>query len=422
MATALKQEKPSDRPAVSIRNVSKRYRIRSAPENRLVSLLFPRYISPSHRLDQWALRDVSFDIPRGRKLALIGENGSGKSTLLKLIARLIKPTSGEIVVNGSVLPLLELGAGFHPELTGYENVFLQGAVLGLSRDEIRARLGDIVAFSGLEDFMESPVKYYSTGMFVRLGFSVAIHCNPDILLLDEILAVGDADFQDKSFHKMMEFVGTGRTLILVSHNLFAVKEICEEAIWLDDGRIRASGPAREIVQAYMEWASERIKPFEENAKRYRSARWEPPPKVPKCRIRSLRLLDSAGNECAEVLSRDPMAIEIECDSECDIADVDCRIVFRSKRDTPILQADSFVEGERLSLPAGRSVIRVSVGYLVAKQALYDVEAILYYKPPDYSPATLDTARTRLRVRNPDGIQTNYYLDSEWRFELRGRGD
>ena len=196
MAIAAEQPVTKSDLAVSVRRLSKVYRVRSAPEKRWVSLVLPRYVSPANRLDHWVLRDISFDLPRGRKLAIVGENGSGKSTLLKMVAGLIRPTSGEVAINGSVLPLLELGAGFHPDLTGYENVFLQGSVFGLSRDEIRSRLGDIVAFSGLGEFMDAPVKYYSSGMFVRLGFSVAIHCHPDILLLDEILAVGDAFFQD----------------------------------------------------------------------------------------------------------------------------------------------------------------------------------------------------------------------------------
>jgi len=417
MATPMQIPLPSDNLAISVRRLCKLYQIRSAPEPRWLSLLLPRYISRANRLGRWALRDISFDLPRGRKLALIGENGSGKSTLLKLIARLIEPTSGEIVVKGSVLPLLELGAGFHPDLTGYENVFLQGAVLGLSRNEIRRRLKDIVLFSGLADFMDTPVKYYSAGMFVRLGFSVAVHCNPNILLVDEILAVGDADFQDKSFHKMMEFVGEGRTLILVSHSLFAVREICDEAIWLEEGRIRAIGRARDIVEAYIHYNYDRTRPFGTSRRKSLapSQRTAPAPHV--CRIVGVRLLDSSGMPCEKVVSKEPLLIEIECEADGEITDVGCRLVFRSKKDTPILQCDSISEGTALVLPRGRSTIHAAIASFVAKQAIYDIEVFLFFKAAGLAAIPIAETRSRLVVVNPDGIQTNYYLDIRWQFEL-----
>ena len=405
----------SDGAAISAHNLSKLYHVRAAPESRWVNLLLPRYVSSANRLDHWALRDVSFDVRRGRKLALVGENGSGKSTLLKIIARLIQPTSGEVAVNGSVLPLLELGAGFHPDLTGYENVFLQGAVLGLSREEIRRRLGDIIAFSGLADFMDTPVKYYSAGMFVRLGFSVAIHCNPDILLVDEILAVGDADFQDKSFHKMMEFVGQGRTLILVSHSIFAIREICDEAIWLDEGRIRAAGPAREVAEAYMRWSRDRARPFEESRRKGRASPLPPAPTPHGCRIAGVRFLESNGQPCEKILSKDPLVVAIECEADGEIADVGCRVVFRAKQDTAILQLDSLAQGTALTLPRGRSTIRVAVGSLIAKQAAYDVEVFLFRRPPGFAPTILSQTRSRLSVANRDGAPTNYFIELSWEF-------
>lgn len=422
MASAIQNPLPKSDAAISVRHLSKLYRVRSGPERRWLNLLLPRYVSPTNRLNHWALHDVSFDVPRGCKLALIGENGSGKSTLLKLIARLIRPTSGEVAVNGSVLPLLELGAGFHPDLTGHENVFLQGAVMGLSRNEIRRRLKNIVTFADLGGFMDTPVKYYSAGMFVRLGFSVAIHCNPDILLVDEILAVGDADFQDKSFHKMMEFVGEGRTLVLVSHNLFAVKEICDEAIWLDAGRIRASGRAREVADAYMIWSHDRTKPFEESWRRDRGSSQQPATAPHKCQMVAVRLLDPNGAPCEQIVSKDPLLVEIECEADGEITDVGCRLIFRAKKDTAILQIDSLLQGVALTLPRGRSTIRVAVGSLVAKQADYDVEVVLFHKPAGFSAATLARTQSRLGVVNPDGVQTNYFFDLRWGFELQNPRD
>ncbi len=404
-------------PALSVRRLSKVYRVRAAPESRWISLLLPRYISASRRLDHWALRDVSFDVPRGRKLGLIGENGSGKSTLLKIIAGLVKPTSGEVVIEGNVLPLLELGAGFHPELSGWENVFLQGAVLGLSRDQVRDRLPEIVAFAELADFMDTPVKYYSAGMFVRLAFSVAIHCNPDILLVDEILSVGDPAFQEKSFHKMMEFVGGGRTLILVSHSLYAVREICDEALWLDEGRIREHGPARDVIHSYIVWNHERIKQFDTLQREGTVCRLPAPSSASGCRIAAIRFSDSTGAPCSRALSGGPLQIELDCECEKDIADVGCRIVWRSRHDTAILQLDSLAQGQSLQLPRGASVLRIGVEALAVRQATYDLEAQLFHRPAGCAAALLAEARSRLDVVNPDGAATNFFLNVDWRFEL-----
>lgn len=417
MATASHNEIEREDPAVSVRTVSKCYRVRSAPERYWKSLLLPRHISAANRVDHWVLRDVSFDLSRGRKLALVGENGSGKSTLLKLIAGLIEPTSGAIVVNGSVLPLLELGAGFHPDLTGYENAFLQGSILGLSRDEVRRRLGDIVAFAGLGDFMETPVKYYSSGMRIRLGFSIAVHCDPDILLLDEILSVGDVDFQDKSFHKMMEFVGEGRSLILVSHSVFAVKEICDEAIWLDDGRIREIGNARDVVNAYMDWNSERTRPFEADRTADRARARPLASAAPVARITAVRTLDAQGQPRSEFVSQDPLQIEIDCEAEEEIAHAGCRLAFRGDRDIPVFEVNSLARDGSLVLPPGTSTICVAIDSLVAKGADYDVEVSLLHRPPGYGMVELDKRELRLAVVNRDGKTTQHYLHTDWQFRL-----
>jgi len=405
--------------ALAVRNLSKVYEVRSAPEPHWVSLLLPRYISPANRLEHWVLRDVSFEVARGRKLALVGENGSGKSTLLKILARLINPTAGEVAVHGSVLPLLELGAGFHPDLTGYENVFLQASILGLPRAEIRRRLGEIAAFSELGDFLETPVKYYSSGMIARLAFSVAIHCTPDILLVDEILSVGDPDFQDKSFNKMMEFVGQGRTLILVSHSLYAVKEICDDAIWLDEGRIREAGPAREVLGNYMKWMGERAAPFDQRRLEGRAAGKvvaEPPP----CRIAGVRFLDTRGEATGRAVSQAPLTVEIDCEAERAVEDAGCRVRFFTPEGRAALEIDSFLQGERLALRAGRNTLRIEVDSLVARQATYRIVAQVLYRPPEHREAVLDEAETALAVENPDGVATNYLLHTNWSFALEER--
>jgi len=198
------------------------------------------------------LRDVSFQINRGEKVGVIGRNGAGKSTLLKIISRVTEPTEGTLRGSGRVATLLEVGTGFHPELTGRENIYLSGAVLGMKRKDIVRRFDDIVAFSELEQFLDTPVKRYSSGMYVRLGFAVAAHLEPDILVVDEVLAVGDMAFQKKCLSRMTEVAGEGRTVVFVSHNMGAVKSLCSRAIVLDHGRIEVDTTPDKAISAYVE--------------------------------------------------------------------------------------------------------------------------------------------------------------------------
>lgn len=199
----------------------------------------------------WALDDVSFEVPRGEVLGVIGRNGAGKSTLLKLLSRITSPTRGRIELWGRVGSLLEVGTGFHPELTGRENIFLNGAILGMARRDILRRFDEIVAFAEIERFLDTAVKHYSSGMYLRLGFSVAAHLEPDVLIVDEVLAVGDIAFQKKCFGKMQDVTRHGRTILLVSHNLSAVSSICRRAILLEKGRLIQDGPAPEVIETYL---------------------------------------------------------------------------------------------------------------------------------------------------------------------------
>src|SRR5262245_43877999 len=203
----------------------------------------------------WALREVSFDVPRGSALGLIGPNGAGKSTLLKILSRVTSPTSGQVQLYGRVGSLLEVGTGFHPELTGRENVLLNGAILGMSRDEIKRKFDEIVAFAEIEKFLDTPVKRYSSGMYVRLAFAVAAHLEPEILIIDEVLAVGDFEFQRRCLGKMNEVARGGRTVLFVSHNMAAIEELCPQSILLRNGVIASQGPTREVVSAYLSSAA-----------------------------------------------------------------------------------------------------------------------------------------------------------------------
>src|SRR3989440_237922 len=198
-----------------------------------------------------ALKDVSFTVPRGTTVGVIGRNGSGKSTALKLVAGITKPTSGTVRVDGRISALIELGAGFHPEITGRENVFINGIMLGLSKREVEERFDDIVDFAELRDFIDAPVKTYSSGMYMRLGFAVAIHVDPDVLLVDEVLAVGDESFTHKCLDKFAEFRRRGKTILLVTHSLSLVERFCDEALWLDSGRAAANGDPKRVVDAYL---------------------------------------------------------------------------------------------------------------------------------------------------------------------------
>lgn len=202
-----------------------------------------------HRI--WALRDVSLQVMRGEVLGIIGRNGAGKSTLLKIISRVTSPTRGQIKIRGRVASLLEVGAGFHPELTGGENIFLNGAILGMTIPEIRRKFTEIVDFAGVADFIDTPIKRYSTGMYVRLAFAVAAHLDSEILLVDEVLAVGDADFQKKCLGKMQDLVQQGRTVLFISHNLGAIQGLCHRCILLDRGTIAAAGDAPAVVAEYL---------------------------------------------------------------------------------------------------------------------------------------------------------------------------
>ncbi len=203
----------------------------------------------------WALEDVSFGVEKGEALGIIGPNGAGKSTVLKILVGIMHPTSGTRTVRGSLSALIEVGAGFHPDLTGRENILLNGAILGMSRKQTRARLDDIVEFSGLRKFIDTPVKRYSSGMYARLGFSIACHVEPDVLVVDEVLSVGDWSFQQKSMAKMKSILESGATVIFVSHNLKAVVELCDRAIYLEEGHVQATGRPGEVVDRYVRRAA-----------------------------------------------------------------------------------------------------------------------------------------------------------------------
>lgn len=249
-------------PIIDVKHISKKFERRVPGQAQYQTLrellsqgtknLFKKRVPRIKTSDFWSLTDVSFTVEQGDVVGLIGRNGAGKSTLLKVLSRIIAPTTGEIVLRGRVSSLLEVGTGFHPELTGRENIFMNGAILGMSQEEIRKKFDEIVEFAGVGEFIDTPVKRYSSGMYMRLAFSVAAHIDPEILIVDEVLAVGDAEFQKKCLGKMKDVSNSGRTVIFVSHNINAIQDLCNKIIWLDKGQIVEMGDdVRKITSHYI---------------------------------------------------------------------------------------------------------------------------------------------------------------------------
>ncbi len=243
--------------AIAVENLSKRYQLGMLKHETMLREVLVNVVkhpfarAPGRKEFIWALRDVSFGVEEGEVVGIIGRNGAGKSTLLKLLSRITYPTEGRIRVRGKVSSLLEVGTGFHEELTGRENVYLNGSILGMKKREIRSKLDQIVAFAGVERFVDTPIKRYSTGMTLRLAFAVAAHLEPDVLFVDEVLAVGDAEFQKKCLKAMDDMHAGGRTVLFVSHNMSAIENLCPRAIWIEGGEVRQDGDAKDVIRAYL---------------------------------------------------------------------------------------------------------------------------------------------------------------------------
>lgn len=235
--------------------IGKRYKIYGNPLNYLREALTFR--TKNYHQDFWALQDIDLEIEQGETLGIIGENGAGKSTLLKIISGITQPSCGQLETNGRIGALLELGSGFHPDYTGRENIYLAGAILGLSKKEIEKKIEEVILFSGIGEFIDRPIKIYSTGMYLRLGFSIATMVNPDILITDEILSVGDESFQKKCIKKMENFLKDGKTVLFCSHNLFQIKNICKKGIWLHQGKMMAYGQINHVVDEYIDYVKSR---------------------------------------------------------------------------------------------------------------------------------------------------------------------
>ena len=305
--------------SLEIQGLSKQYWLGQAQHHqmlreRLVEMIKRPFGRMKATESIWALRDVSLDADEGEVIGIVGRNGAGKSTLLKILSRITYPTSGEVKVNGRVASLLEVGTGFHDELTGRENIYLNGSILGMRKREVEERFDAIVDFSGVEQFIDTPIKHYSSGMRLRLGFAVAAHLEPDVLIVDEVLAVGDAGFQKKCIQAMEGLRNTGRTVLFVSHNLAAVENLCSRGIWIDSGKIRMDGRAKDVIASYMSsFVGERVSGSDLSGTENRMGSGE-------IRYTRLEYLSPDGTPCAITRSGDPLVLRFHYRAEKTIRD------------------------------------------------------------------------------------------------------
>jgi len=383
----------------------------------LLSGVGARALSPDDAVS--ALSGVSFEVARGESVGVIGANGSGKSTLLKLLAGIHRPTSGEVVVAGRVAALLELGAGFHPEISGRENIEITGLLLGLTRREIASRFDAIVRFAELEEFLDAPVKTYSSGMAVRLGFSIAAHSDPDVLLVDEVLAVGDEAFSRRCLEKFEEFGRAGKTLLFVSHDLPLVAERCRRALWLDGGRLVADGPALETVARYRDGVAER-----EGRKRIAAADAAPPsPRIGsgRARVTAVRALDSAGAPSGRFRSGEPFALQMEVEAAEPLADFVFGFAVSTVSGVVVFGCNTAIDGFAAEEFAGSARVALAIPALDLAPGVYTVDAAVHAR--DETPYDYRRDLLRFEVTADRGTAGTWSPRRAWRFEggIRWKG-
>jgi ABC-type polysaccharide/polyol phosphate transport system ATPase subunit len=380
-------------PAITLSGVTKLYRrygrrhtvgtLKSA----LLSGLGRQALSPDASVP--ALTGLSFEIAPGEMVGVVGANGSGKSTLLKLLAGIVRPTSGTVAVRGRLAALLELGAGFHPEISGRDNIEINGLLLGLSRRQIAARFDAIVRFAELEEFLDAPLKTYSSGMAVRLGFSIAAHSDPDVLLVDEVLAVGDEAFSHRCLETFAEFERAGKTIVVVSHDLGLIAERCRRAIWLDAGSLAADGPARETVALYRERVAR-----EEGGRRLEAAREAPdasapvPPRIGsgQALVEEVRLLDAAGNPAGRISSGEPAALEMRVRAGGALSDFVFGFAVSTVSGSSVFGANTDIDGLVPAEFAGEGKVTLEIPAFALAPGVYSIDAAAHARdgaPYDY---------------------------------------
>jgi ABC-type polysaccharide/polyol phosphate transport system ATPase subunit len=397
---------------IAVDRVSQCFRVSSQPHRTLKDLVVAR--RRTTRSDVWALRDVSLQTEPGEALALVGRNGSGKTTLLRLLSGIFKPTSGRVAVGGRVGSLLELGAGFHPDFTGRENVYLNGSIHGLSRARIRESMDEIIAFAELERFIDLPVRTYSSGMYMRLGFSVAAHIEADVLLLDEVFAVGDEDFQRKCFGKIAEFKRRGGTMVFVSHDAQAVERLCDRAVLLRQGVVAFDGPTRDAIAHYRRLLAEERSP-DELAAGLRE--WG----TGEASIRSARLLDLDGDERRQYAAGEPFVIELLVATA---ENVDAPVLSLELRDNDGVVLAGLTQSTAelgWSRRAGECTLRFEVDRLPLAEGRFHLRAALVGADGERLLHTLDDAASFF-VFPAGGESGSVLLSGRWSLEEIGSSE
>ena len=386
-------------PAISVQSLSKRYRLYRRRTQSLKELVLQR--SRGEWEDLWALDDVSFEVDQGEFLGIVGPNGSGKSTLLKVLAGILRPDRGSVTVAGQVSALLELGAGFHPEYTGRENVYLYGTLLGLTRREVSRRYDAIVEFSELGGFMDYPVKNYSSGMYVRLGLSVAVQLDPEILLIDEVFAVGDASFQQRCLEHLYRLRGRGCTIVLVSHDTSAVRRFCERAVWIEHGGVVAIGSSDQVVNAYLESVADGGPPATD-------ADGEREEAEPALALRDVELTDADGLAVGEVCSGAGIRVEVDYEAFRPLDDVNLTVtVFR---DDGVRCLDAPLYGA--AVPQGRGTLSLEFPSLDLQAGLYEV-AVAVHEAGEGAPRELIARRRALAIADATSTGGGFWSRYRW---------
>jgi lipopolysaccharide transport system ATP-binding protein len=353
---------------IKVENLSKQYRLGVINSSSFIGdmgALFQRVglrkVAPRKDETFWALKEINFEVQQGDVLGIIGKNGAGKSTLLKILSKVTSPSSGSIKVKGRIASLLEVGTGFHPDLTGRENIFMNGAILGMTKKEIRSKFDEIVDFAGIELFIDTPVKRYSSGMYVRLAFAVAAHLEPEILIIDEVLAVGDAEFQKKCLGKMKDIAGHGRTVLFVSHNMAAVSNLCNNVIYLNNGAIQNSGPTDQIIYNYLNSSENSNNSNNLNTLKDREGNG-------KVLFENIFIIDEKGNRLTNVHSGQNIFIELHFSSNSYIDRLYFSIDIKNSEDLSLLHFDNIVT-DRIEYKIKRTVEKGVVRCFVPKLPL-----------------------------------------------------
>jgi ABC-2 type transport system ATP-binding protein/lipopolysaccharide transport system ATP-binding protein len=362
------------RPAIEVRNMSKRYRLYAERRDTLRER-FVR-MGSSQFEDFWALRNIDFTIELGQTVGIIGHNGSGKSTLLRLMAGIHRPTQGSVITRGRIGSLLELGAGFHPNLTGRENVRLNAAIHGLSRKYVDSRMDDIAEFAGVERFFDAPLKVYSSGMAVRLGFATAVHIDPEVLLVDEAIAVGDEEFQRKCMDHLHQLRSGGATIVLVSHSLPLIAELCDFADWLDQGEQQAIGKAESVIDRYLRAVNRRdadavALPTEDDVP------W-PPERVHigsgEVRVHTVTYANAAGEDVDTLLASEPATFRIHYEASQPMSDLTFGLGFATATGTRVAGPNSGYGPQSVEVAGGRGIVEFQVDPLLLQPGRYTVSA------------------------------------------------